>query len=250
MLVHIPASRQSVQIVSLPRDSWVRVPGYPGDVDGRAKINASFSWGGPALAVRTVQKLTSLHVDHVAMIDWNGFKDLVDVVGGVRIYIPKTFTDDAQHVTWTQGWHDFNGYQALQYVRTRHGLVDGDLGRIQRQQNFLRTILAAVLARGPFSNPITLAKIIGTFSEFIQVDNTWSAGDLRTLGFAMRNVSSSNVTFTTAPVSGFDVVDGQDIVRLNPTKSRAMFQALNAGRLREYVQNNPGSALPGYTAIH
>jgi LCP family protein required for cell wall assembly len=249
MLVHIPAHRQSAQVVSIPRDSWVKVPTYPGDVGGRAKINASFSWGGPALAVRTVQDLTSLHIDHVAMIDWNGFKDLVDVVGGVRIYIPNTFTDDAQHVTWTKGWHDFNGYQALQYVRTRHGLVDGDLGRIQRQQNFLRTVMAAVLSRGPFSNPITLAKIIGTFSEFIQVDSTWSTGDLRTLGFAMRNVGSSGVTFTTAPVARLDVVDGQDIVRLNPSKSQALFKALNAGKLGQYVANNPGIALPGNTAI-
>jgi LCP family protein required for cell wall assembly len=249
MVVHIPANRSSAQIVSIPIDSWVKVPGYPSAVSGRAKIDASFGWGGPALAVRTVEELTSLHIDHVAMIDWNGFMDLVDVVGGVRIFIPRTFTDRTQHVTWVRGWHTFSGYQALQYLRTRHGLVDGDLGRIERQQNFLRTIMAAVLSRGPFSNPLTLARIMGTLSHFMQVDDSWTTGELRTLGFAMRNLGSDDVTFATAPATGVETVAGQQAVRLNPTSSRAMFQALGSGRLREYVQANPGTALPGAMAI-
>ncbi len=90
ILVHLPADRKSAQIVSIPRDSWVPVPTFPGDIDGKAKINAAFSWGGPALAVRTIQDYTGLHIDHVAMIDWNGFKGLTDALGGVRVYIPQT----------------------------------------------------------------------------------------------------------------------------------------------------------------
>jgi LCP family protein required for cell wall assembly len=249
MLAHIPANRQSAQVISIPRDSWVKVPTFPGDVDGFAKINASFSWGGPALAVRTVQAFTHVHIDHVAMIDWNGFKDLTDVIGGFHVYIPHTFTDEVQHVTWTQGWQTLNGYQALQYVRTRHGLEDGDLGRIQRQQNFLRTIMGDVLSSGTFTNPITLARVIGTFSSFIQVDNTWSTGDIRTLGFAMRHVSGSDVRFTTAPLGSYDEVAGQSIVRLDRPKCRVLFRDFEKGVMARYLQEHPGSALPRETAI-
>ncbi len=249
ILLHIPANRQSAQIVSIPRDSWVKVPTYPGDIGGYAKINAAFSWGGPALAVRTVQGFTGLHIDHVAMIDWNGFKGLTDAVGGVRVYIPQTFTDDSQHVTWTKGWHTLDGETALQYVRTRHGLVNGDFGRIERQQNFLRTITNSLLSSSTFTNPIKLARIVGTISSFVQVDDTWSTGEIRGLALALRNLHSSNVQFTTAPFGSYDYVAGQSIVRLDPAKSQTLFRDFNKGSLTPYLRNNPGSALPSGTSV-
>src|SRR5581483_7105154 len=144
-------------------------------------INAAFSWGGPALAVRTVQNLTGLHIDHLAVIDWNGFKDLTDALGGVRVYIPATFTDDSQHITWTEGWHTLSGDQALADVRTRHGRPNGDFGRIERQQYFLRTLMGHMLSSSPFTNPITLAPVVGSFSPFIEVDQSCSNGDIRGL---------------------------------------------------------------------
>ncbi len=249
ILVHIPADRKSAQIVSIPRDSWVKVPTFPGDINGYAKINAAFSWGGPALSVRTIEDFTGLHIDHVAMIDWNGFKDLTDALGGVRVYIPQTFTDDSQHITWHKGWQTLNGDQALAYVRTRHGLATGDFGRIQRQQNFLRTIMSSMLSSGTFTNPIKLARVVGTISSFVQVDNSWSTGDVRSLAISLRNLHTSNVQFTTAPLGGYGVVGGQDIVRLDPTKTKTLFNDFNHGSLTQYLKNNPGSALPGDTAV-
>ncbi|MDX6297111.1 MAG: hypothetical protein QOI51_968 [Nocardioidaceae bacterium] len=250
ILVHIPADRSSAQIVSIPRDSWVKVPTFIGDINGYAKINAAFSWGGPALAVRTIQNFTGLHIDHVATIDWNGFKGLTDALGGVRVYIPQTFTDDAQHVTWHKGWQTMDGATALQYVRTRHGLANGDFGRIERQQNFLRTVMSSLLSTSTFTNPVKLARVVGTFSSFIQVDNTWSTGDIRSLALAMRNLHTSNVQFTTAPFGSFDVVAGQDIVRLDQAKCKQLFTAFNHGNLTNYLKNNPGSALPSDTSVN
>ncbi|MGI8701715.1 MAG: LCP family protein [Nocardioidaceae bacterium] len=249
IVVHLPPNRQSAQVVSIPRDSWVKVPDYPGDVGGYAKINASFSWGGPALTVRTVQAFTGLHLDHVAMIDWNGFQGLTDVLGGVRVYVPQTFTDDVQGVTWVKGWQTLSGSRALQYVRTRHGLAGGDFGRIERQQNFLRAVLSSVASSGTFTNPLRLARVIGTFADFIQVDNTWSTGDLRTLGLAMRNLSSANVSFTTAPFARYDDIAGQSVVRLDRAKSATLFRELDRGDITPYLRANPGSALPGDTAV-
>ena len=240
ILVHIPADRKSAQIVSIPRDSWVTVPTFPGDINGYAKINAAFSWGGPALSVRTIQDFTGLHIDHVAMIDWNGFKDLTDALGGVRVYIPQTFTDDSQHITWHKGWQTLNGDQALAYVRTRHGLATGDFGRIQRQQNFLRTIMSSMLSSGTFTNPIKLARVVGTISSFVQVDDSWSTGDVRSLAISLRNLQTSNVQFTTAPLGGYDIVGGQDIVRLDPTKTKTLFNDFNARQPDAVPQEQPG----------
>jgi LCP family protein required for cell wall assembly len=245
ILVHVPADRKSVQVISLPRDSWVRVPTFPGDIKGKAKMNAAFSWGGPALAVRTIQRFTGLHIDHLAMIDWNGFKGLTDALGGVRVYIPKTFTDDSQHVTWRRGWQTLDGETALQYVRTRHGLEGGDFGLIHRQQNFLRTIMNSLLSTGTFLNPIKLARVVGTVSSFVQVDDTWSTGDIRDLALSSRNLRAGNVQFTTAPFASYDRVGGQSIVRLDAAKCEKLFRAFDHGDLTNYLKNNPGSSLPG-----
>lgn len=249
ILLHLPANRKSAQIVSIPRDSWVKVPGFPGDINGYAKINAAFSWGGPKLAVQTVQDFTGLHIDHVAMIDWNGFKGLTDALGGVRVYIPQTFTDDTQHVTWTQGWQTLDGTKALQYVRTRHGLATGDFGRIQRQQNFLRTIMNSLLSTSTFTNPIKLAHVVNTLSDFVQVDSTWNSGDIRSLALSLRGLHSSDVQFTTAPFGSYATIGGQSTVQLDLAKSKVLFHDFNAGSLTQYLKDNPGSALPGNQSV-
>jgi len=245
ILVHIPADRKSAQIVSIPRDSWVNVPTFPGDIDGKAKINAAFSWGGPALAVRTVEDLTGVQINHVAMIDWNGFKGLTDALGGVRVYIPETFYDSAQNITWHQGWQTLNGERALQYVRTRHGLANGDFGRIERQQNFLRTIMGSLLTTSTFVNPIRLSNVMGSVSSFVQVDDTWSTGDLRNLAIQSKDLRAGNVQFTTAPFGAYDTIGGQSVVLLDQAKTEALFRAFNNGSLTDYLKSNPGSALPG-----
>lgn len=249
IMMHIPADRQSAQIFSIPRDSWVKVPTYPSDIDGYAKINAAFSWGGPALARQTVEGLTGLRIDHIAMIDWNGFKDLTDALGGVRVYIPETFTDDSQNLTWTKGWQELDGERALQYVRTRHGLANGDFGRIQRQQNFLRTVMSSLLSSSTFTNPIKLARVVGTVASFVQVDDTWSTSEIRGLSLSLRNLRTSDVQFTTAPFGSYDYVEGQSIVRLDQAKSQQLFDDFDKGDLTQYLEDNPGSALPSDTSV-
>jgi LCP family protein required for cell wall assembly len=249
MVMHIPANRKSAQIVSIPRDSWVPVPGFPGDVDGDAKINAAFSWGGPSLAVTVVKQLTGIPINHVAIMDWDGLKGLTDALGGVRVYIPQTFTDDTQHITWHQGWQTLNGVQALAYVRTRHGLANGDFGRIDRQQNFMRTIMDQLLSSGTITNPLKLAHVMGALSGFIELDDNFTTGDVRSLALSMRNVHSSDIQFATAPLGGYDVVAGQDIVRLDPTKTHNLFQDLEHGNLTPFLQANPNSRLPGQQGV-
>ena len=183
------------------------------------------------------------------MIDWNGFKGLTDALGGVRVYIPQTVTDDSQHITWQQGWQTLNGERALAYVRTRHGLANGDFGRIERQQNFLRTIMTSMLSTSTFVNPVKLARVVGTISSFVEVDDSWTTGDLRSLAWQDRDLRSSHVQFTTAPFGSYDVVEGQDIVRLDAAKCKQLFYQFNHGDIAPYLAHNPGSALPNDQAV-
>jgi LCP family protein required for cell wall assembly len=244
MLVHIPADRKSVQLISIPRDTWTRIDGYPSP-GHFAKINAAFSYGGPSLAVKTVEQLTGIHIDHLAIIDWVGFKDLTTALGGVRVYIPHTFYDDSQHVTWHRGWHMLEGEPALQYVRTRHGLAHGDFDRIKRQQNFLRETMSQVLSPGTTSNPITLGRVVRVLTSNLTVDNSWDTSEIRSLALSLRSISAKDVQFVTAPLGRYDTSsDGQSIVRLNPKKSKELFADVKHDHIQRYLRRYPKTELP------
>jgi hypothetical protein len=110
----------------------------------------------------------------MAVIDYAGFNDLTTAIGGVDVYIPETVEDTQQDVTWEQGWTHLEGERALQYVRTRHGLLEGDFDRIDRQQNFLRAVLHKTLADGTIGNPFKLTDVLSAISTHLAVDGDWS----------------------------------------------------------------------------
>jgi LCP family protein required for cell wall assembly len=246
MIAHIPADRDSVQLVSIPRDSWVQIPGYP-SADEHAKINAAFAYGGPKLAVQTVQNLTGIHIDHIAIIDWIGFKDLTTALGGVRVYIPETFYDDSQRITWEKGWHTLEGTEALQYVRTRHGLANGDFGRIERQQNFMRATMQKLLSSMHGVGAVnTIKHLLSTLKDYLTIDKTWSNGDIRSLAFSLGGIRSSNVQFLTAPLGKYGTsADGQSYVKLAPKQSKLLFKSINNDDLQAYLAKHPDSELSG-----
>lgn len=239
MLVHIPADRDSVQLLSIPRDTWTKIDGYPAP-NHYAKINAAFSFGGPSLAVNTVQQLTGISVDHLAIIDWVGFKDLTTALGGVRVYIPHTFYDDSQKTTWEQGWQELDGERALQYVRTRHGLTNGDFDRIKRQQNFMRSTMAKLLSNGTTSNPVTFGRVVKAITSNLTVDSSWDNGEIRSLAWSMRDIGTEEVQFVTAPLGRYDTTpDGESIVRLAKEQSEALFRAVRNDNISGYLDQYP-----------
>src|SRR6185437_9099672 len=120
MLLHIAGDRRSATVVSIPRDSWVDIPGQ-----GKKKINAAYAIGGPALLVRTIEQLTQIRIDHFAIIDFYGFKSIINAIGGVDVNVART-TTDVFHDTLHKGVNHLNGQQALNYVRERHNLPGGD----------------------------------------------------------------------------------------------------------------------------
>jgi LCP family protein required for cell wall assembly len=247
MIAHIPADRKSVQLVSIPRDTWVKIDHYP-YANGYGKINAAFAFGGPSLAVKTVQDLTGIQIDHLAVIDWTGFKDLTTAVNGVRVYIPHTFYDDSQRITWTKGWHTLKGQEALAYVRTRHGLANGDFDRIKRQQNFMRATMSKVLSQD--HNPVAVIKIVRVITRYLTIDSGWSNGDIIKLALSLRNLKDKDVQFLTAPLGSYGVSsDGQSIVRLAPKQSRELFRDVKTDEIAKYLHKYPSAELKGNRSV-
>jgi LCP family protein required for cell wall assembly len=239
MLVHLPADHKNAYVVSLPRDSWVDIPGH-----GKAKLNAAFSWGGPPLLIDTVQRLTKVTIDHLAVIDWSGFRKLTDAVGGVDITVDKTVTrKNGPGGYWTAGTHHMNGSDALDYVRERYGLPRGDLDRTHRQQNFLRAVLSKMLSGGTFSNPLKLKRALDQVTSVVSVDDRLSDSDLRGLVWNMRGVRSSDMVFMNAPVAGFDMIQKQSVVLLDDNGTSELWEAMRNDTMADYVSTHTLDAL-------
>lgn len=228
MLVHIDADRDDVTVVSLPRDSWVDVPGY-----GMSKINAAYSYGGPSLAVRTVEQLTGVRVDHLAVVDWTGFSELTDAIGGITVDVPRTVRDSARGVTWTAGTHRLDGQQALDYVGQRYGLPGGDLDRVRRQQAVFATLAAESLDQR--DSPGLVLDFIGMLSRNVSVDDEWSSGEMASLGWSLRDVGRRDVHYLTVPVEGLGRVGDQSIVVLDRPAAADLWEAVREDRLEDWT---------------
>lgn len=235
MLVHIDADRDDVTVVSLPRDSWVEVPGH-----GGAKINASFSYGGPSLAVRTVEQLTGVRIDHLAVVDWDGFRELTDAVGGITVDVPDTVHDSARDVTWTAGEHHLDGREALDYVGQRYGLPGGDLDRVRRQQVLLATLAEETLAMR--SSPRLVLDFIDMLGRHVSVDEEWSTREMASLAWSLRHVGEDDVRYLTAPVSGFGWEEAQSVVRLDHRVGAGLWAAVRQDRLDAWATRHPDAS--------
>jgi LCP family protein required for cell wall assembly len=244
MILHITDDHQHAYLISIPRDSYVDIVNQNGHVQGKDKINAAFSLYGPAGYVATIEHLTGLRMDHLAIIDWTGFKDLTTALGGVTVYIPQTFYDDSQKITWHQGYQSLEGKPALQYVRTRYGLPGGDFDRIKRQQNFLRELMKKTLSDGTMSNPIKLTNVLKAITSNLTVDDEFSSGEMRSLALSMRGLHSDDVTFLTVPNAGTGYTpDGQSIVKLDKQKCKALWKAVGADDIQLYLEKYGGDKL-------
>jgi len=239
MLVHVSADRTNVTVVSIPRDSWVSIPGH-----GMAKINAAFSWGGPSLVIGTVERLTGVRIDHLAVVDWDGFKRLTDALGGVDVTIARTVYDPARRHRWTAGVHHLDGAQALLYVRQREGLPAGDLDRVQRQQNLLRSLLSKAFRASVWSNPLGHYRMISAITANLSTDAGWTIHQIEHLARQLGAVPHDDFYFTTAPVSGTGRVGTQDVVFLARAEDRTLWHALNIDHTPAWFDRHPGALLP------
>ncbi|MGI5282137.1 LCP family protein [Nonomuraea polychroma] len=229
MLAHVSEDRRHAAIVSIPRDSWVNIPGR-----GRAKINAAFSWGGPALLIKTVESLTGIRIDHYAAIDFKGFATAVDAVDGVDVEVAKTVRDTSSGVTWTAGRHHLNGEQALQFVRQRYNLPGGDFDRIKRQQALLKGLSDRVLSAGTLANPVKVDGLLRAITKSVTVDDRVTMALLRSRLIDLAGLEASG--FLTMPTRGTGTEGQQSVVYLDDRKTRALCEAIRNDRVREYVK--------------
>ena len=237
MIMHITGDRKHAYVISIPRDTWTSIDGY-----GMSKINAAFSFGGPSLYVQTLEQFTGLRMDHLAVIDWNGFKDLTNALGGVDVYVPPGGKLEAGNQT-------LQGDEALKYVRTRYGLPNGDFDRIKRQQNFLRSIMQKLVSQGTLMNPIKLTKSIGAITDNLILDDEFDNGEIRDLALSMRSIKPADVTFITVPFGRFARISGQSVVLVDKAKTRALLGAVLTDELESYLEDHEADVLGGAKSV-
>ena len=233
VIVHVPADRKTLSVMSIPRDSWLEIPGY-----GEAKINAALSYGGVPLAVQTVEGLLGSRIDHVAVVDFAGFAALTDVLGGVDIDNPVAF--EAYHLEghiFPQGVQHLNGTEALAFARERYAFADGDFQRVRNQQLLISALLSGLMQKSVLANPATMGGVIEAVSPNLAIDEELSATDLVSLGVELRDVREGDVSFFTIPTAGTGTsADGQSIVNLDWTALPALQEAYRSDTVAAVVR--------------
>lgn len=244
MIVHIPPDRESVYVISVPRDSYLTLHDGVGESRGKAKINAALSLYGPSGATATVENFSDLRMNHIAMLDWDGFAGITEALGGVQVHVSEPTRD------WTAGDHVVEGDRALEYVRLRYGLADGDFDRIKRQQNFMRAVMLKTVSRGTLTNPLKLQSTTSAVAANMAVDSEFDAGAMRSLAWSLREVRPADVKFVTLPTNGTDSdpVAGS-IVVVDQEKSAELFDSLQDDSIDDYLESNPDLLLPGSQQI-
>jgi LCP family protein required for cell wall assembly len=234
ILAHVYGGKSNkVQLVSFPRDSVVEIPEY---TDAKHvvhpaqqnRINYAFNEGGPRLLVKTVQGITGIRVDHYLQVDFNGFQAMVDKLGGVDVCLSQPAKDHFSGINLTAGKHHINGTVALAFVRQRHGLTNGDIDRIKRQQQFIGAMIRKVLSAGTLANPFKLNGFLNVATSSLQADEGLNFSTLRTLALRMRNVGAGNVIFATIPIStsnGYSPRLGS-VVLVDKPKADALFEQM------------------------
>ncbi|MGH8836702.1 MAG: LCP family protein [Actinomycetes bacterium] len=219
MLLHIPSGGGKPTLISLPRDSYVPIPGH-----GRNKLNAAYAFGGPKLLVQTVETVTGIRIDHYMEIGFGGFVGVVDAVGGVHLCVKETIDDPKAGLDIKAGCQDLNGGEALGYVRTR-ATARADLDRVQRQREFLGAVLDKSASPGTLLNPFRSVPLALSATDAVAVDNGTHLFDLARLGLAMRG----DPLTLTVPVAGTPTLSGVgSVVEWDRPNALRLFNALQA----------------------
>lgn len=231
MVVHLNKAHDEAYIVSFPRDMYVDIPGH-----GKGKINAAFAYGGTQLMVETLESLLDTRMDHVVMVDFEGFIKLTESLGGVTVTNKTAFSSHGYD--YPKGEITIKGEEALWFVRERHSLPNGDLDRAENQRNVIKAIVAKGLSSEVISNPTTFTNFIGGVAEHVTVDSSLTDEKIRSLAFSLR-LTSSDIQLLQAPISGFGTADGQSIDVVDEAQLAELGKALKKDTMAEYVKKHP-----------
>lgn len=225
MLVNISANPRRVTVISFPRDLMVPIPsctredGSQTNAMSKQMINSAFMYGGLACTVKTVSQLTGLNIQYAAKVTWGGVIEITNAIGGVEVCLAQGIRDPYTGIDWPQGNHTVAGVEALQFLRTRHGVGNGgDLGRISNQQQYMSRLARKLVSEEVLTNPATLYKLATT-----AVDNVTPSQSLANpmtlvqIALAVKNVPFDEIVFIQYPVNS----DPQDPNRVIPNKAAA-----------------------------
>jgi LCP family protein required for cell wall assembly len=246
IVMHIPASHDNAYLVSLPRDLYVPIPDSPqadcADAQ-RHKINAAFAFGGLPLAVKTVECLSDLRIDHVMAIDFAGFKEVTNALGGVDLNVERTIKSiHSPFRTYKKGVNHMNGSEALDYIRQRKQFPDGDFARMRHQQEFLKALMDKAASTGTLTNPGKLNSFLNAVTKAVTADESFSVVDM---ALQFRGLRGQNLQFLTSPTDGSETVDGESVVISDREKALSMFQAMANDKMADWVTANPPSGSGG-----
>jgi LCP family protein required for cell wall assembly len=221
MLLHIPRGTGKPVLISLPRDSYVPIPGR-----GRNKLNAAYAFGGPPLLARTVEQVTGIRLDRYMEVGFDGFASVVDAVGGVQICPKQAMRDPMAGLNVKAGCQEASSRTALAYVRARHS-GRGDLDRVQRQQEFLGSLIDRATSPAVLLNPFRSVPLLLTGTDAVAVDQNAHVWNLVRFPFAMRSIGSGGGVAATVPVAGTGSVAGAgSVVQWDRERALALFEAL------------------------
>ena len=231
MLLHLGSG--SPVLISIPRDSYVDIPGY-----GDNKINAALGFGGPSLLIKTVESATGLRINNYMGIGFGGLVSVVNQVGGVTMCLPKALHDYDSGANIPAGCHNLDGAQALAFVRDRHSFADEDLQRIEDQRAFLKALLVKATSPGVYLNPFVALPFGSAAASSISVDQGTQLYDLIKVARALRNPQTGTVPIAN---SNYETVNAGDAVQLNSVEALQLFNDLKNN------QQVPANLLTGTT---
>jgi LCP family protein required for cell wall assembly len=237
MIARISADRKHAQVISIPRDSWVDIPGY-----GLNKINASYAFGGPTLLIQTVEQLTGVRIDHFAAIDFEGLAEVTDALGGVDVMVAETTTNGG--FTFEQGMNHITGEEVRWYLGQRYGLPGGDFDRVKRQQQFIKAVMDQLISNETFSDLGRLDASLRAVGDSLAVDSGLGNRAMLSMAYSMRNLEQSGIEFFTAPVLGTGMEGPASVVYLDDTKAESMWEYLRTDSLGENAAEFQDHALP------
>jgi LCP family protein required for cell wall assembly len=239
LMVHVSARHGTVDVVSLPRDSYVTIPAHV-SADGdrvperRNKLNAAYAFGGPRLTVATIERSTGVRIDHYLEVDFLGFVRLVDAVGGVDVCSPTRLRDRKAGLRLPAGVTHVDGETGLAYVRARHLDARADLGRVERQQRFLAAMVDRATSRDVLLDPRALVRFLDAALSAVRADPGLTEDELVRLGTRLRHVSGSDIRFRTVPVANpsYRSARAGAVALWDDSAARAVFTAMREDSAR------------------
>ncbi|MEO3808706.1 LCP family protein [Sphaerisporangium sp. B11E5] len=234
ILLHVSPNRDKATLISFPRDSMVQIPAckhartkaaIPPRLD---MINSAFNEGGMACTINTIEANTNIRIDHYIKVDFTGFKNIVDALGGIQICVPHAVSDKKAKLELRAGKQIVRGEAALAYVRARYALGDGgDISRIKRQQIFLSQVVKKATSGDTLTNPGKLISLITAAAQSVVMDPQLDVDTLVQIAQSARSLTASGVKFVTVPWEAYP-----------SDKNRVQWKQPDAGRLFESLRND------------